>query len=134
VVRRLRPGDEDTLVALAAAYERPIPGEGDVLRDERAHVLAAFREDRPVGYALVYVFARIDGRKMAFLYDVGVEEAFRRQGVAREVLEAAKDTMREAGAYKMFVLTEEDNEAAMALYAAAGGERGNPEVVWTWEA
>lgn len=87
-----------------------------------------------MGYALVYVLPRIDDRTMAFLYDVGVEEAFRRQGVGREVLEAAKETMLAAGAYKMFVLTDEENEAAMALYAAAGAERDTPEVVWTWEA
>jgi ribosomal protein S18 acetylase RimI-like enzyme len=134
VVRRLRPGDEELLVALGPAYERPIPGGGDVLHDERAHLLVAFRDERPVGYALVYVLPRIDDRTMAFLYDVGVEEAFRRQGVGREVLEAAKETMLAAGAYKMFVLTDEENEAAMALYAAAGGERDTPEVVWTWEA
>jgi hypothetical protein len=42
--------------------------------------------------------------------------------------------MREAEAFKMFVLTDEDNEAAMALYAAAGAERDTPEVVWRWEA
>ena len=134
MVRRLEPGDEETLVALRAAYERPIPGGGEVLRDERAHVLAAFRDDRPVGYALVYVLSRIDDRTMAFVYDVGVEEPFRRQGVGRELLDAAKALMAESGAYKMFVLTDEDNEAAMALYAASGGERGVPEVVWWWQA
>jgi ribosomal protein S18 acetylase RimI-like enzyme len=133
VVRRLEPGDEETLLALEAAYERLIPGGGDVLRDERAHVLAAFRDGRPVGYALVYVLPRIDDRRMAFVYDVGVEEAFRRQGVGRELMDAAQQVMREARAYKMFVLTDEDNEAAMALYAAAGAERDSPQVLWRWE-
>ena len=134
MVRRLRPGDEKTLVALEAAYQRPIPGAGKVLQDERAFLLVAVRDDRPVGYALVYVLPRIDDRTMALLYDVGVEEAYRRQGVGRELLEAAKELMRKAGAYKMFVLTDEVNTAAMALYAAAGGRRDADQVMWSWEA
>jgi ribosomal protein S18 acetylase RimI-like enzyme len=132
VTRRLGPGDDDILRALETAYERPIPAGGEILADERAHVLAAFEGDEPVGYALLYVLPRIDGRSMVFLYDVGVAEPFRRRGVGRKLMEAATAAMREAGAYKMFVLTDDDNEAAMALYASAGASREGDQVLWTW--
>jgi ribosomal protein S18 acetylase RimI-like enzyme len=132
MIRRLRPGDDDILRALEPAYEQPIPAGGEILADERVHVLAAFEGDEPVGYALLYVLPRIDGRRMVFLYDVGVAEPFRRRGVGRKLMDAATTVMREAGAYKMFVLTDDDNEAAMALYASAGASRDADQVLWTW--
>lgn len=134
MIRRLRPGDEDILRLLETAYERPIPAGGEILADERAHVLTAFDGDVPVGYALLYVLPRIDGRWMVFLYDVGVAEPFRRRGVGRKLMEAATAVMREAGACKMFVLTDDGNEAAMALYASAGASRDADQVLWTWAA
>jgi hypothetical protein len=66
VIRRLRPGDDDILRALEPAYER-IPAGAEILADERVHVLAAFEGDEAVGYALLYVLPRIDGRRMVFL-------------------------------------------------------------------
>jgi ribosomal protein S18 acetylase RimI-like enzyme len=94
--------------------------------------LAAFEGDEPAGYALLYVLPRIDGRRMVFLYDVGVAGPFRRRGVGRKLMEAATVVMRDTGAYKMFVLTDEDNEAAMALYASAGATREANQVLWAW--
>ena len=132
MIRRLGPGDDDTLRALEPAYERPIPAGGEILADERAHVLAAFEGDEPVGYVLLYVLPRIDGRRMVLMYDVGVAEPFRRRGVGRKLMEAATAVMREAGAYKMYVLTDEGNVAAMALYASAGAVRGADQVLWEW--
>jgi aminoglycoside 3-N-acetyltransferase I len=132
VIRRLQVGDEAILEALEEAYEKPIPHGPAVLADERSHVLAAFDGDKPVGYVLLYVLPRIDGRTMVFVYDVGVVGSHRRQGYGLELMSAAKQVMCETGAYKMFVLTNEKNEAAMALYAAAGAEREPDQAIWSW--
>lgn len=134
MIRRLAPGDEDVLAALEEAYERPIPRalESELLHDPRAHLLVAELAGSPVGYALVYVLPRLDARRMAFLYDIGVAKPHRRRGIGRALVEEAARTARDEGAYKLVVLTDEANEAAMALYSAAGGRREDDQVLFHW--
>jgi ribosomal protein S18 acetylase RimI-like enzyme len=134
MIRRLAPGDEDVVAALEEAYERPIPRslESELLHDSRAHLLVAELDDAAVGYVLVYVLPRIDARRMAFLYDIGVAEPHRRRGIGRALVEEAARTARDEGAHKLFVLTDEENDAAMALYARAGGRRQDDQVMFEW--
>ena len=135
MIRRLVPGDERTLAALEQAYERPIPRvlESELLRDPRAHLLVADVDGAPVGYALVFVLPRIDARRMAFLYDLGVAELYRRRGIGRALVEEAVRTARDERAFKLFVLTDEANEAGMAVYRAACGQRQDDQVMFGWE-
>jgi ribosomal protein S18 acetylase RimI-like enzyme len=55
------------------------------------------------------------------LYEIGVEEPFQRRGVGRALVEEAKRWATEVGADELWVLTEDDNTPARALYAATGG-------------
>ncbi len=55
------------------------------------------------------------------LYEIGVEEPFQRRGVGRALVEEAKRWAAEVGADELWVLTEDDNAPARALYAATGG-------------
>ena len=55
------------------------------------------------------------------LYEIGVEEPFQRRGVGRALIEEAKRWAVEVGADELWVLTEDDNVPARALYAATGG-------------
>ena len=56
---------------------------------------------------------------MLFVYEIEVDERYRRRGIGKELM---RTIAREAGAAEGFVLTEPDNEAANALYASLGGE------------
>lgn len=56
-----------------------------------------------------------------FLYEIGVTESHWRQGIARALIEALKQTCVERGVEVIFVGTEMDNEAAKQLYANTGG-------------
>jgi len=58
-----------------------------------------------------------------FLYELGVEEAFRRRGVGWALVAALTDLARDRGCYGMWVVTGEDNPAAVATYQRAGGTR-----------
>jgi GNAT superfamily N-acetyltransferase len=55
------------------------------------------------------------------LYEIGVEEPFQRRGVGRALVEEAKRWAAELAADELWVLTEDDNVPARALYAATGG-------------
>ena len=60
------------------------------------------------------------------LYEIGVNEAFQRRGVGTALVNAVKGWTKEVGADEMWVLTERDNAAAMALYTATGAEADPP--------
>jgi aminoglycoside 3-N-acetyltransferase I len=119
-IRRLGPGDEDVVSALAE--DEP---QTALLADDRTTFVAAFDGDTPVGFAFGYVLPRRHGRpSMFFVYEIDVDERYRRQGIGRRLMEELLFGQEEA-----FVLTDAGNEAAMALYGSLGGTRVD-SVMW----
>ena len=54
--------------------------------------------------------------------ELAVLPAYRRRGAATTLLEELKHLAKERGCVSIWVLTDEDNEAAVASYRKAGGE------------
>lgn len=132
-VRRLRPGDEAIVEALATR-EPPRRG-GELLEDERTVFLVAFESGEPVGFVLAYELIRRHGDpSMLFVYEIEVAEHRRRLGVATRLLRGLERLAREAGIPSGFVLTNESNTAAMRLYESLGAIRpGQDDVLWAFE-
>jgi len=121
-VRRLRAGDEDVVRALAEHEPQTA-----LLADDRTIFLVAFHGDEPVGFAFGYELPRRHGAPtILFVYEIEVDEAYRRQGIATRLL---TELQRAAPAAASFVLTETDNDAANTLYESLGGERSEA-VMW----
>jgi ribosomal protein S18 acetylase RimI-like enzyme len=119
-IRLLRPGDEGVVRELAE-YEGPGDPEG-LLADPRTLMLVAFDGAQPVGFVLGYELARRHGdRSMLFIYEVDIAESHQRRGIASALLALLAELARERGIGVGFVLTEEDNMPANALYRSAGG-------------
>jgi [ribosomal protein S18]-alanine N-acetyltransferase len=119
-IRRLGPGDEDVVRALAT---RPVPPELELLEDERTIFLAAFDEGEPVGFVLAHELPRRhDPPKKLLVYEIDVREDRRRKGIARALLEELAGIARRRGIRQGWVLADPDNEPALALYRSAGGE------------
>jgi ribosomal protein S18 acetylase RimI-like enzyme len=113
-IRRLGPGDEDIVSVLATREPHT-----ELLHDERTIFLAGFEDGRPIGLAFGYLLPRRHGKRTTlFVYEVEVEEAYRRQGVGSELM---RRLASEAGADESFVLTEPGNDPANALYRSLGG-------------
>ncbi|HYM96024.1 MAG TPA: GNAT family N-acetyltransferase [Candidatus Sulfotelmatobacter sp.] len=55
-----------------------------------------------------------------FLYEIGVDERFQRQGIGRALIEAIAELARADGCEEMFVFTNRSNAAAMRLYESTG--------------
>ena len=118
-VQRLGLGDEDVVAALADRAPQTA-----LLADDSTIFLVAFEEAEPIGFVVAYELARRHGDAvMLLVYEVDVDEAYRRRGVATSLLDELARIAREHGIAEGFVLTDLDNEAANALYASAGGER-----------
>ena len=116
--------------ALAAELDR-LFDEGvawDITQGQRflAHpdtlLLVARWEGAACGFLSAYQLQRFDRRRAeVLLYEIGVQEPFQRRGVGQALVEEAKRCAAEVGAEELWVLTEEANTPARALYAATGG-------------
>lgn len=125
IVRRLRPGDEAIVERLATREPRTA-----LLGDDRTIFLVALDSERILGFVFGYELPRRHGdASIFFVYEVEVDAASRRQGVATRLMNELRRICRERGIAEGFVLTEPDNQAANALYAAAGGTR-DEVVMW----
>jgi ribosomal-protein-alanine N-acetyltransferase len=60
---------------------------------------------------------------IAYIQTIEVDPAFRRRGVARELLRLSEDSARQAHATYIWLHVDETNSTAIALYRASGYER-----------
>ena len=138
-VRLLGPGD----AALAEAAVRSLGAEpGDGFGVDVAPMLASpvavllvsvAADDSPVGWVYGHELVHPDGERTMLLYALDVDEAYRRQGRGRALVEAFVDEARRRGCTEVWVLTDDANAPALATYAAAGAVRDLDEsVMFTW--
>lgn len=132
-IRRLDPDDVDLLdAAVRVLKDRPSPAPEMFLRDPHAHAFVAIDDEGVAGCAYGYELFRPDGFWMMLLYDLGVTEPYRKQGLGRELLDAFVAFARGKGHSKMWLFTDAGNSAARRLYEGAGGERDDGAVGYWW--
>jgi ribosomal protein S18 acetylase RimI-like enzyme len=130
-VRRLSPGDEDVVVRLATREPQTA-----LLQDDDTIFLVAFDDDgAPVGFVFGYELPRRHGEpSILFVYEIDVDAAYRRRGVASRLLRELAQIARARGIETGFVLTSASNAAAMRLYESVGGTRpAEDDVMWDFE-
>jgi len=141
VARRLQVVDAplaaDAIVQLKPTTERhPLANReaaAAFLAGNKNILIAALVDGKPVGYAIGYLLERVDrGTPMLLLYEIEVACEHRRQGIARSIIDALKRIANEAGTYKMWTLTDRANDAARALYRAAGARESGENLLVGW--
>jgi ribosomal protein S18 acetylase RimI-like enzyme len=126
--RLLVPGDEAVVEQLATREPRT-----ELLQDPRTLFLVAFEAGSPVGFVLAYALPRRHGFNVTLIvYEVEVDDAHRRRGIATRLLRELEQIARRRGIEEAFVLTEPDNLAANRLYESAGGTRSDV-VEWDFD-
>jgi ribosomal protein S18 acetylase RimI-like enzyme len=84
-------------------------------------LIVAEGEGMPRGFLLAYLLDRVDrDQRMVCLYEIGVSECFRRQGIGRAMIEALKLICKNENAMKTWVITNRSNLAAFRLYQSTG--------------
>jgi ribosomal protein S18 acetylase RimI-like enzyme len=127
-----------SIAAVAEAehlFDDPVDdaASGAFLGDERHHLLIAYVGDDPAGFVTgVELFHPDKSKPEMFLYELGVDEAYRGRGVATALLLRLVGLCRERGCGSMFALTDEDNAAARATYTKARGEAQPAGIMFTW--
>ena len=97
-------------------------GAAAFLGDERNWLWGGIMDNRIIAFAYGYALDRLDGRRMLYLHEVGVGDAYQRQGIGTEMFHALKRECKAQGFHRIFLITDQNNVAANALYRKCGGE------------
>jgi len=133
-VVRLGPDDLElmrgALSCLAGAFEDPetyLQAQPDdaylarLLADPTCVVLTAVQGHTVCGVAIAYEVRKFEQpRSELYLYDLGVDEAHRRRGLATALILSLRPIAREMGAWVIFVQADAKDEHALALYESVG--------------
>ena len=122
-IRRLGPGDDALVVAAEHLFDGPARPDATArfLAEPGHHLLVAYDGEGPVGMVTGVETTHPDKGTEMFLYELSVDEAARGRGIGRALVTGLADLARDAGCYGMWVLTDDDNPAAVRTYTAAGG-------------
>lgn len=128
----VRATDLDDLVVLFDAYRRWYGKPGDlakaraflserIAREESQIFIARDTRQAPAGFTQLYPsFSSVNMARVYVLNDLFIAADFRRQGVGRLLLRAARDWATSQGAIRVHLETAADNLAAQALYHDEG--------------
>jgi GNAT superfamily N-acetyltransferase len=129
IVREAKPGDLATITDLLGQLGYPsdqsaVAGRLERLAaDPRSWVFVALDDDRVVGLASVHVMPILErDDPTARITAMVVDEAARRSGVGRVLLERLEEVARAEGCGRIYLTTRYEREGAIAFYRRMGFE------------
>lgn len=117
--RALRPAE---LTAAESLFDGPADPEASerFLAAPGHLMLIAYVDGVPAGMVSGVEMTHPDKGTEMCLYELSVDEGYRRRGIGRALALALAAEAQARGCYGMWVGVDTDNEAALATYAAAG--------------
>ncbi len=95
----------------------------NLLRGDDFFVIVAIADEKVIGGLTAYELRKYKREEtVVFIYELGVEKPFQRQGIATALIESLKGVCREKGIKEMFVGALADNKPAVKLYENTGGD------------
>lgn len=92
-----------------------------LLGNEHVIALVALTDDRVVGALVAYELPKFEqARSEVYLYDLAVDEAHRRQGIATALIRQLRRIAAARGAWVVFVQADYGDDPAVALYTKLG--------------
>lgn len=132
-IRVLDAADADCFESIAdETFDYPIVRERlqEFLRDPRHHLVAARADGVVVGFISAVHYVHPDKpHTELWINEVSVAPSQQRRGLARSMLDTLLAHARDLGCAEAWVLTDRSNEAALALYAACGGQPPSDQVM-----
>jgi len=144
IIRQATATDLDLVAPLYDAYRQfyTQPADlatarafiGDRIRRNESTVFLALEDDgsKALGFTQLYpAFCSVAAKPYYVLYDLYVAPEARRRGVARLLMERAREFAAETGAFRLELQTARTNRAAQALYESLGWKRDELYLTYT---
>lgn len=129
-IRRIRQADETLAREVITNFWPRGQLNDECLANQTNYLLAAYVDNSLAGFAYAYELDRMEQeRPMMFFYSIDVLPRYRQQGIGKRLIGELKRICAERNVFKMYVLTDEENVAAMNLYKSTGGKRVMPDNV-----
>jgi ribosomal protein S18 acetylase RimI-like enzyme len=128
------PEDADLIHQAAALFDQAPRDDATArfLGSEDHHLFLALEAGEPVGFLTGVELTHPDKGVEMFLYELAVAEGARRQRIGRALVEALAELARQRGCRGMWVLTDEDNVAAVTTYRSAGATKDERTFLLEW--
>ncbi|MFM2354913.1 MAG: hypothetical protein RLZZ528_649 [Pseudomonadota bacterium] len=123
--QRLGPAEVDLLCSVRdGLFDNPVdPVQARAfLANPMNEIVLALDGAEVVGFASGTVLQHPDKPPSMFVNEVGVRDDWLRRGIGKAVTQALIDRARARGCQGIWLGTEPDNVAALALYRSLGGE------------
>jgi ribosomal protein S18 acetylase RimI-like enzyme len=133
-LRWLAAGDEDALVTAGALFDYPVRDEWvrEFLSRPGHYLCVAYQDGVPAGFVTGVEMTHPDKGTEMFLYELGVAEPYRGQGIGRALVKALANLALVRDCYGMWVLTDKDNDAALRTYRSGGAVDTAEQVMLGW--
>jgi len=128
-VRRVGPGAALEVLRAANLLDEPpeLAAVRAYLSDERNVFLLAYEGSEAVGFLRGTGLGQLRSkRKQMFLYEIGVDERFRRRGIGKALIAWLLRDCRELGFEEVFAFTDPANVPAVRLYRSTGAVTETP--------
>jgi ribosomal protein S18 acetylase RimI-like enzyme len=129
-IKHLVTGDEAILENIAPdVFDDPL----DVVRakeflgDQRHHLIVALDGNSIVGFVSAVHYIHPDkAHPELWINEVGVAKTHQQRGIGKAMMEKIFEVGLTLGCKEAWVLTEQNNTAAIKLYSSSGGIEGAP--------
>ena len=122
--KSLRAGDEPVLDNVATdVFDDALDPRlvAEFLADPRHHLIVAVEDGLVIGFASGLHYVHPDKPGELWINEIGVAESYQRRGIGKRLIRLLLEHGARSGCREAWVLTDRSNDAAMRLYAAAGG-------------
>lgn len=132
----LEPGDRAILDDIApGVFDNPVDPAlvAQFLGDHRHHLAVAIDGDQVVGFASGVHYVHPDKAAEMWINEVAVAPSHHGRGLGKAVMRTLLEHAKRLGCREAWILTDRTNQAAMRLYASAGGQEApRDQVMFTF--
>ena len=106
------------------SYQSALPSDdylNALLAREHVIPLVAIADSKVVGGLVAYVLQKFEQeRSEIYIYDLAVDEAYRRRGIATGLINKLREIARDLGAWVIYVQADHGDDPAIKLYESLG--------------
>ena len=143
MIREITKNDFDGLMKLyTQLHDNPMPGKSPdiielwnrIIDDKDYHIIVVEVDGVLVSSCTCVIIPNLthNQQSYALIENVITDEKYRKQGLATECLNYAKDIALQENCYKMMLLTGSKNESTLRFYEQAGYNREDKTALIQW--